>query len=73
MPPSTFCSGYFGDRVLIFAQDDLEPQFYYRLSPCSRDDRFMPPHTAFKLRWGFVKDLPRVASNHDPLNLSLLS
>jgi hypothetical protein len=52
---SPFELGYFGDRVLLFAQADLgsDPPVY--ASHCSWDDRRLPPHRTFSVVTDFAQ------------------
>jgi hypothetical protein len=71
-PSSPFCSGYFRDRVSIFALVGLEPLSSYFMFPLGwQVDTTMP--SFFLLRWGLMNSFPGLAWNHDPPNLSFLS
>jgi hypothetical protein len=65
--PSPFCSGYFGDRPLLFAPADLDhdPPLFYTSRPCW-DDRHVPLHPAISLDGGLKNYLPGLASPSQP-------
>jgi hypothetical protein len=62
---SLFCSGCFGDKVLLFPQAGLDcnPPIYAPLS--SWDARCTPPYQAFSVKMGCCEHLPGLALNHD--------
>jgi hypothetical protein len=64
---SSFCSGYFGDRVLFFVQagwDCDPPSSRFQLLLGWQVSAIIP--SFFLLRWGLMNYLPRLASNCDP-------
>jgi hypothetical protein len=54
-PLAVGCSGYFWDRVLLFAWVNLDHNPSIYLSCCRRDDRPTPPCAVFSFKMGFCK------------------
>jgi hypothetical protein len=69
---SLVCFSCFTGRVLFFP-GQTRPGSSYLYLLCSWNDSHMPPYPLWWLRWGLVKILPQLASNHSPPNICLLS
>jgi hypothetical protein len=67
-----FFSGYFGDKVLFFAQSSWTVVLLFHASHCSWDDRNTTTPSFFLLRWGPKFFLTGLAWKHYVRNLSLL-
>jgi hypothetical protein len=72
--PQHFCFSYFLNGISLLCPGWPGPQSCYLSVLCKWDDRCTPLCPAFYwLIWGLTNFLPRLALNHDPPNLYLLS
>jgi hypothetical protein len=70
---SSLCIGYFWHRVLLYTQVGLDDDALICASPCSCNNRHMPLCPAIGWEWSLMICKPRLALNHNPLDLSLSS
>jgi hypothetical protein len=73
MPLALFALVIFATGFSLYSQANLDHSPAIYASPSSWDFRHMPLGSAIGWHGGLMNSLPRVASNHDSLDLSLLN